>query len=132
MKHHHQFGFLVNRNKFEPFIQQEMPYTPYAAQHLLFVCLILLVPFPSIPMVNGLAILPDFVTYKTCLYSAPSFSPGCMANVTANVGERATFNCQVKCYYYETKITNYDTDSIIILYHNYAILPFLIYHMLVY
>jgi len=40
-------------------------------------------------------LVSDLLTYKTCMNSPPSFSPGCMADVTVNIGERATFNCQV-------------------------------------
>jgi len=45
---------------------------------------------------NGLpGILPDILTYKTCVYTPPGFSPGCMDNVTVYPGGTATFNCQV-------------------------------------
>ena len=43
----------------------------------------------------GSPLMPDLLTYKTCMNSPPGFSPGCMANVTVNIGERAQFNCQV-------------------------------------
>ena len=46
---------------------------------------------------NGLpGILPDILTYKTCVYTPPGFSPGCMDNVTVYPGGTATFNCQVR------------------------------------
>ena len=46
---------------------------------------------------NGLpGILPDILTYKTCVYTPPGFSPGCMDNVTVYPGGTATFNCQVE------------------------------------
>jgi len=44
---------------------------------------------------NGLSIVPDILTYKTCVNSPPGFSPGCMDNVTVYPGGTATFNCQV-------------------------------------
>ena len=46
---------------------------------------------------NALSLFPDMFKYKTCADSPPNFSGGCMANVSVNIGERATFNCQV-CY----------------------------------
>ena len=46
---------------------------------------------------NGLSIIPDVLTYKTCVNSPPGFSPGCMDNVTVYPGGKATFNCQVSC-----------------------------------
>ena len=47
------------------------------------------------PSTTALSLFPDMFKYKTCADSAPKFSLGCMANVTVNIGERATFNCQV-------------------------------------
>ena len=44
---------------------------------------------------DALSFIPEFLWYKTCADSPPGFSPGCMSNVTVNVGERAVFNCQV-------------------------------------
>lgn len=46
---------------------------------------------------SGLSIVPDILTYRTCVNSPPGFSPGCMDNVTVNPGGKATFNCQVLC-----------------------------------
>ncbi|XP_040580174.1 uncharacterized protein [Lepeophtheirus salmonis] len=42
-----------------------------------------------------LALVPDIFTYSTCINSPPEFSPGCMANLTVNLGDSAVFNCQV-------------------------------------
>jgi len=44
---------------------------------------------------DGLSIVPDILTYKTCVNSPPGFSEGCMDNVTVYPGGSATFNCQV-------------------------------------
>ena len=56
---------------------------------------------------NGLpGILPDILTYKTCVYTPPGFSPGCMDNVTVYPGGTATFNCQVRQIYIFLKLIN--------------------------
>lgn len=44
---------------------------------------------------HGLSIVPEILTYKTCVNSPPGFSEGCMDNVTVYPGGSATFNCQV-------------------------------------
>ena len=44
---------------------------------------------------DALSFIPEVLWYKTCADSPPGFSPGCMNNVTVNVGDRAVFNCQV-------------------------------------
>ena len=44
---------------------------------------------------SGGPLMTDLFSYKTCVNSPPSFSPGCMTDLTVNIGERATFNCQV-------------------------------------
>ena len=40
------------------------------------------------------SLIPEFLSYKTCVDSPPAFS-GCMSNVTADFGERVVLNCQV-------------------------------------
>jgi hypothetical protein len=49
----------------------------------------------AVPSTESLSFMPEFLWYKTCADSPPGFSPGCMNNVTVNIGERAVFNCQV-------------------------------------
>ena len=39
------------------------------------------------------SLIPEFLSYKTCVDSPPAFS-GCMSNVTADFGERVVLNCQ--------------------------------------
>ncbi len=41
------------------------------------------------------ALIPEFLSYKTCMEAPPDFS-GCMTNVTADIGERVVLNCQVR------------------------------------
>ena len=41
------------------------------------------------------SLIPEFLSYKTCVDSPPAFS-GCMSNVTADFGERVVLNCQVR------------------------------------
>ena len=53
---------------------------------------------------NGLSIVPDILTYKTCYNAPPGFSPGCMDNVTVYPGGKATFNCQVSTLYDFAKV----------------------------
>ena len=36
---------------------------------------------------DALSFIPEFLWYKTCADSPPGFSPGCMNNVTVNVGD---------------------------------------------
>lgn len=63
---------------------------------MLFLLLILLaiVSFGQ-NSIKALSLIPDILTYKTCVNSPPGFSPGCMDNVTVYPGDRATFSCQV-------------------------------------
>ena len=41
------------------------------------------------------SLIPEFLSYHTCVDSPPSFS-GCMSNVTADFGQRVVLNCQVR------------------------------------
>merc|ERR1712038_737724 len=63
--------------------------------HIRSTCLCILYFILHYQSANALSLFPDMFKYKTCADSAPEFSLGCMANVTVNIGERATFNCQV-------------------------------------
>jgi len=56
-----------------------------------FMAILVIVPGST----DALSFIPEFLWYKTCADSPPGFSPGCMSNVTVNIGERAVFNCQV-------------------------------------
>jgi hypothetical protein len=61
--------------------------------------LLLLLTFLALPASSSsLSFIPEFLWYKSCADSPPGFSPGCMSNVTVNIGDRAVFNCQVKGY----------------------------------
>jgi len=51
--------------------------------------------FALVGLASGGPLMTDLFSYKTCVNSPPSFSPGCMTDLTVNIGERATFNCQV-------------------------------------
>lgn len=64
--------------------------SPILSSWILITCFIM-----HQPSTTALSLFPDMFKYKTCADSAPEFSLGCMANVTVNIGERATFNCQV-------------------------------------
>lgn len=58
-------------------------------------CFTLLCIFQILTLIKGFSFVPEFFWYRTCADSPPGFSPGCMDNVTVNIGEKAVFNCQV-------------------------------------
>ncbi len=68
-------------------------WTLFALQHIL-------------TFAKGLSFMPEFLLYKTCADSPPGFSPGCMNNVSVNIGEKAIFNCQVNSFILNFKCKN--------------------------
>ena len=60
------------------------------------IIVLLLYAFAIVKRAEGLSLFPDFFHYKTCADAPPTFSEGCMENATVNLGDRVTFNCQVR------------------------------------
>ena len=71
---------------------QRRPTTTTFVGSIFLFFLVVISPLPPPPAAE--ALIPEFLSYKTCFEAPPDFS-GCMTNVTADIGERVVLNCQV-------------------------------------